>query len=287
MLGVTRSVSAPNLSVRSAGSSCSTSRYVAQSSTAESQLQRPELYDGDDSAVEEGPSYNQFRSKREQSLWLFRSYVCLLLGIQVTLASLQWLGSTYRWHPQLNPANRSLSVLLLLLSWINLTLAFIGFRRLQFTFPLNWIVFGCIFESLTLLVVCLHILEQDLTMPFVLIGIGVLVIYTLLGLWVPGFLTANLWILILASIVVFVVSSLALGYRLQMRYYVPASFCLVFFGPWAMYNSQKLFLPRQRTGYLPHQYLEAAARMFITFAFTVSGVIFAHRWSADTLDANG
>ncbi|XP_041566554.1 uncharacterized protein LOC108149452 [Drosophila elegans] len=279
MSGITRSVSAPNLSLRSVGSSFSENTRYVETESSQAGVE--------DSVVEAGTSYNIFQPQRQQSQCLFRSYVCLLLGIQVTLASLQWLGSTYRWRPQLNPANRSLSVLLFLLSWINLTLAFVGFRRLQFTFPLNWIVFGCIFESLTLLVVCLHILEQDLTWPFILIGIGVLVVYTLLGLWVPGFLTANLWILILASMVVFVVSSVALGCRLQMRYYVPASICLVFFGPWAMYNSQKLFLPSRRTGYLAHQYLEASAKMFINFAFTVSGVIFAHRMSVETLDAHG
>ncbi|XP_016998528.2 uncharacterized protein [Drosophila takahashii] len=274
MLSVTRSASAPNFSVRSLESLCSKNRYEA-----DSRLYEEEEY------VEQGTSIPKLQPRRQPSACLFRTYVCLLLGIQVTLSSLQWLGSTYRWRPQLSPANRSLSVLLFLLSWLNLTLAFIGFRRLQFTFPLNWIIFGCIFESLTLLVVCLHILELDITWPFVLIGIGVLVVYTLLGLWVPGFLTANLWILILASIVVFVVSTVALCVRLQMCYYVPASVCLVFFGPWAMFNSQKLFLPHQRTGYLPHQYLEAAAKMFINYAFTVSGLVFAHRFSVDALDA--
>ncbi|XP_016943892.2 uncharacterized protein [Drosophila suzukii] len=285
MLSVTRSVSAPNFSVRSLGSFGPKTDYEADSSLTDSQVIRTS-YVRREEYVERGTSITRIPQRCEPSRCLFRTYVCLLLGIQVTLASLQWLGSTYRWRPQLNPANRSLSVLLLLLSWINLTLAFIGFRRLQFTFPLNWIIFGCIFESLTLLVVCLHILEGDITWPFVLIGIGVLVVYTLLGLWVPGFLTANLWILILASIVVFVISSVALAIRMNMCYYVPTSVCLVIFGPWAMFNSQKLFLPRQRTGYLSHQYLEASAKMFINYAFTVSGIVFAHRFSVDTLDAH-
>ncbi|EDV58702.1 uncharacterized protein LOC6541179 [Drosophila erecta] len=280
MLGVTRSVSAPNFSVRSVGSYSSKSNYEANPSLLESQFSEGERF------VEACTSIDLFPKRRKPSTCIFRAYVFLLLVIQVVLASLQWVGSTYRWRPQLNAANRGLSVLLLLLSWINLTLAFIGFRRLQFTFPLNWIIFGCMFESLTLLVVCLHILEQDLTWPFVLIGIAVLVVYTLLGLWVPGFLTANLWILILASIVVFLVSTVALSVRLEMRYYVPASVCLVFFGPWAMYNSQKLFLRHKRSRYLTHQYMEASAKMFINYAFTVSGIIFAHRFSVDTLDAH-
>ncbi|XP_017047817.2 uncharacterized protein LOC108092665 [Drosophila ficusphila] len=279
MLGLTRSVSAPNFSVRTVESSRSTNRLEADSSVWSSQLQEEEA-----SVSSLGLS---FIRRKQPSRFVFRTYVCVLLGIEVSLGSLQWLGSTYRWRPDLNPANRSLSVLLLLLSWINLTLAFIGFRRLQFTFPLNWIIFGCIFESLTLLVVCLHILELDLTWPFVLVGIGVMVVYTLLGLWVPSFLTANLWIIILASFVVFVVSAIALYFHLQMSYYVPASLCLVFFGPWAMFNSQKLFLPHMRTGYLPHQYLEASAKMYINYAFTVSGIIFAHRLAVNTLDSHG
>ncbi|XP_017075283.1 uncharacterized protein LOC108110674 [Drosophila eugracilis] len=284
MLSVTRSASAPNFSVRSVGTCSSKSRYGVDSSFHDYDLTQRRY---EEEYVERGTSAYNFQEGREPSKCLFRTYVCLLLVLQVTLASLQWLGSTYRWRPQLNPANRSLSALLLLLSWINMTLAFIGFRRLQFTFPLNWIIFGCIFESLTLLVVCLHILEQDITWPFVLIGIGVLVVYTLLGLWVPAILTANLWILILESLLVVVVSTVALSVRLRMQYYVPTSICLVFFGPWVMYNSQKLFLPRQRTSYLSHQYLEAAIRMYITYAFTVSGIVFAHRFSVDQLDANG
>ncbi|XP_043661935.1 uncharacterized protein LOC122625939 [Drosophila teissieri] len=280
MLSVTRSVSAPNFSVRSVGSYSSKSHFEDNPSQHETQFSDRDRF------VEVATSITHIPTRRNPSTCIFRTYVCLLLVGQVTLASLQWLGSTYRWRPEMSAANRSLSVLLLLLSWINMTLAFVGFRRLQFTFPLNWIVFGCIFESLTLLVVCLHILEQDLTWPFVLIGIGVLVVYTLLGLWVPGFLTANLWILVLASIVVFLVSAVAVGFRLEMRYYVPASVCLVFFGPWAMYNSQKLFLRHKRSGYLAHQYLEASAKMFINYAFTVSGIIFAHRFSVDTLDAH-
>lgn len=280
MLSVTRSASAPNFSVRSVVTYSSTSHFEANHSVSDSPFSEVDRF------VEAATSINRFPKRRKLSSCIFRTYVCLLLVIQVILASLQWLGSTYRWKPQLSAANRGLSVLLLLISWINLTLAFMGFRRLQFTFPLNWIVFGCIFESLTLLVVCLHILEQDLTWPFVLIGIGVLLVYTLLGLWVPGFLTANLWILILASIVVFLVSTVALSVRLQMRYYVPASVCLVFFGPWTMYNSQKLFLHHKRSGYVAHQYLEASAKMFINYAFTVSGIIFAHRFSVDTLDAH-
>ncbi|XP_039492544.1 uncharacterized protein LOC120452392 [Drosophila santomea] len=278
MLSVTRS--APNFSVRSIGSYSSKSHFEANPSQQENQFSDRERF------VEVATSINHFPTRRKPSTCIFRIYVCLLLVGQVILASLQWLGSTYRWRPELSAANRGLSVLLLLLSWINMTLAFMGFRRLQFTFPLNWIAFGCIFESLTLLVVCLHILEQDLTWPFVLIGMGVLVVYTLLGLWVPGCLTAELWILVLASLVVFLVSIVALGVRLEMRYYVPASVCLVFFGPWAMYNSQKLFLRHKRSGYVAHQYLEASARMFINYACTVSGIIFAHRFSVDTLDAH-
>lgn len=278
MLGITRSVSAPNFrepnDSQQFRESPRSNQYEDVDSSSYEEFQM----------VDEATSYARIYPRRETSRLAFRSYVCLLLGIQVVLASLQWLGATYRWRPSVTSAERSLYFLLLLLSWTNLTLAFIGFRRLQFTFPLNWIVFGCIFESLTLLVMCLRLIEQDITWPFVLIGLGVLVVYTLLGLWVPGFLTGNLWILILVSMIVFVVSGVALGCGLQMRYYVPLSLCVIIFGPWAMYNSQCLFVPRKRIGYLSHQYLEAASKMFINYACTVGGIVFAYRLAAESLD---
>ncbi|XP_017019166.1 uncharacterized protein [Drosophila kikkawai] len=229
-------------------------------------------------------SFSRIHTRVETSTCAFRSYVLVLLGAQVFLSSLQWLGATYRWRPQVTPGERSLYILLLLLSWTNLTLAFIGFRRLQLSFPINWIIFGCTFESLTLLVMCLRLIEQDITWHFILIGLGVLVVYTALGAWVPAFLTANLWILIIASMIVLVVSAVALGFCLQMRYYVPLSLSVVLFGPWAMYNSQRIFVPKKQDGYMAYQYMEAASKMFINYAFTVGGIVFAYGLSAETLD---
>ncbi|XP_020810794.1 uncharacterized protein LOC110186093 [Drosophila serrata] len=278
MPGINKSVSAPDFrepnDLQLSNESFRDTRYHPEPSSEVGRLQF------DDAAT----SFSRIHARMETSTCAFRSYVFVLLGAQVFLSSLQWMGATYRWRPQVTPAERSLYCLLLLLSWTNLTLAFIGFRRLQFTFPLNWIIFGCIFESLTLLVMSVRLIEQDITWPFIVISLGVLLVYTALGLWVPGYLTANLWILILVSMIVLVVSATALGCRLQMRFYVPLSLSVMIFGPWAMYNSQRIFVPKKQPGYLAHQYLEAASRMFINFAFTVGGIVFAHGIAVNHLD---
>ncbi|EDW37288.1 GL26180 [Drosophila persimilis] len=215
---------------------------------------------------------------RGPSLLAFRCYVYVLIFAQVSLASLQWMIVTYAWKPKLYHIERNMNVLLLFLAWLNLTLGFFGFRRLQFTFPLNWIIFGCIFESLTLAVMCFSLCELALTWHFVLAGISVLLIYTLLGLWVPKMLTADLWILIFVSITVLIVSIITLLSGLAMHVYVPLTLCLVIFGPWAMYMSQKLH-SKKRSGFTTHQYLDAAAKVYINYAMTVGCIVMASHMS--------
>nr|XP_043068665.1 LOW QUALITY PROTEIN: uncharacterized protein LOC108131240 [Drosophila bipectinata] len=285
MLGITRSRSAPNLSVRTY-SYPSFESFVSRhgddswhtwSHISEDKVSYPVRAD-------QATSFTHPILYRKRSALYFRCIVFVLLGIQMALGSLQWVFTTYRWRPQFTHEERSMSVILLLLSWINLILAFIGFRRLQFTFPLNWIVFASAFESLTLLVMCLRLIELDLTWPFMLFGFVVVAYYTLLGIWVPSMLTANLWILIVASIVVVITSGVALFIRLKMHYYVPLSFCLVLFGPWAMYNSQKLFVSHMREAYMTHQYLEAAAKMYTNYAITVWALVYLYHLSDETLE---
>ncbi|ALC39956.1 CG16825 [Drosophila busckii] len=216
----------------------------------------------------------------------FLCYVYVLLLIQMMLASLQWMMATYRWRPRLESAERSFYLLLLLLSWLNLSLSFIGFRRLQLTFPLNWIIFVCLFEVLTLFVMCLSIRELDLTWPPLVLALGVLLVYTPLGLWIPPTLTANLWILILMSMTVVVAAVVALGSGLAMRFYVPITVSLIVFGPWAMYNAQKLHRTA-RLGYSRLCYLEAAAQMYVNFGCTVGGLVLVTRLAKQAMDPEG
>ncbi|XP_022220148.1 uncharacterized protein LOC111072527 [Drosophila obscura] len=215
---------------------------------------------------------------RGPSRLAFRCYVYILILAQVGLASTQWMITTYAWKPKLYPIERNMNLLLLFLAWLNLTLGFFGFRRLQFTFPLNWIIFICIFESLTLAVMCLSISDLSLTWPFVVVGIAVLVIYSLLGLWVPKMLTADLWILIFVSITVLIAAIITLASALAMHHYVPLSLCLIIFGPWAMYNSQKVHV-KKRSAFTTHQYLDAAAKVYMNFAMTVGCIAIMSRFS--------
>ncbi|EDV33144.1 uncharacterized protein Dana_GF23113 [Drosophila ananassae] len=294
MIGISRSISAPNLSVRtpphpSFGSPPHPS-FGSLTEGHEEEARYTFSHISQDSVTfpvnaDQATSYTRPIFFRHRSAFQFRCIVFALVGIQMFLGSLQWLVGMYRWRPHLTEPERSMSVILLLLSWINLVLAFIGFRRLQFTFPLNWIVFASAFESLTMLVLCLRLIELDLTWPFILFGIGILAAYTALGIWVPSFMTANLWILIVASIVVVVTSTVALLIRLKMRYYVPLSFCLVVFGPWAMFNSQKLFVVHMREGYMNHQYMEAATKMYTNYAITVGSLVYLYNLSKDILES--
>lgn len=286
MIGITRSISAPNLSVRTNSHASfgsfgtgneEESRYTWSNTSLDSESYTVH--------ADQATSYSRPILFRHRSALHFRFIVLALLGIQIFLGSLQWLVAMYRWRPHLTNAERTMSVILLLLSWGNLLLAFIGFRRLQFTFPLNWIVFASAFESLTLLVMCQRLIELDITWPFIIFGFVILAIYSAMGLWVPGFMTANLWILIVASIVVVVTSIVALLIRLKMHYYVPLSFCLVLFGPWAMYNSQKLFLSHMRETYMTHQYMEAAAKMYANYAITVWAVVYLYNLSDYILES--
>lgn len=214
----------------------------------------------------------------------FLSYVYVLLGVQVVLSTGQWLLSTYRWRPQLNGPERNFNMLLLLLTWMNLTLAFLGFRRLQLIYPLNWIIFLCMFESLTLLIMFLCVRELDLTWYIILIGLAVLLIYTPLGLWRPPCLTMNLWILIFLSITVFLTSTLALLTGLAMHLYLPLTFCVTLFGPWTMYNTFRLHVI-SRDRYSRFGYLEQAAKMYIAFGCTVGGLVVVSRIANDSIES--
>ncbi|XP_064547648.1 uncharacterized protein LOC135434855 [Drosophila montana] len=214
----------------------------------------------------------------------FLSYVYVLLVVQVALSTMQWLLSTYRWRPQLNGPERNFNMLLLLLTWVNLTLAFLGFRRLQLMYPLNWIIFLCMFESLTLLIMFLCVRELDLTWYIIVIGLAVLLIYTPLGLWRPAYLTTNLWILIFLSVTVFVTSTLALLTGLAMHLYLPLTFCVTLFGPWTMYNTFRLH-KISRDIYSRFGYLEQAAKMYIAFGCTVGGLVVVSRIASDSIES--
>jgi len=214
----------------------------------------------------------------------FLSYVYVLLLIQVFLSTLQFMCSTYRWRPLLNGAERSLYMLLLLMTWLNLTMAFFGFRRLQFSYPFNWIVFVCMFESLTLLVVCLCIREVDLGWYYILIAVTVLLIYTPLGLWIPPKMTVNIWILILLAVSVLITAIVSLASGLSMHIYVPLTACIMFFGPWTTYNSFRLHTTAQDR-YSRFRYLELAAKMYITFGCTVGGMVIVSRITNESIES--
>ncbi|SPP85762.1 uncharacterized protein LOC117587734 [Drosophila guanche] len=237
--------------------------------------------------VDKGPDQPKtiLTGARGPSRLTFRCYVYMLIIAQVGLASLQWMFATYAWKPKLHPIERNMNLLLLFLAWLNLTLGFFGFRRLQFTFPLNWIIFVCIFESLTLAVMCLSASELTLTWPYLVAAIAVLFIYSLLGLWVPRMLTADLWILIFVSITVLIASIITIAAALAMHHYVPLNLCLIIFGPWAMYNSQKVHV-KKRSGFTTHQYLDAAAKVYINFAMTVGCIAFMSHMSIYYLDGD-
>ncbi|KAM8715789.1 hypothetical protein ACLKA7_002780 [Drosophila subpalustris] len=200
------------------------------------------------------------------------------------LSSLQFLCSTYRWRPLLNGAERSLYMLLLFLTWLNLTLAFFGFRRLQFSYPFNWIIFVCMFESLTLLVVCFCIRELDLAWYYILIAVTVLLVYIPLGLWIPPKLTPNIWILILLAVSVLITTMVSLASGLSMHIYVPMTACLIFFGPWTTYNACRLHLTAQDRS-SRFRYLEMAAQMYITYGCTVGGLVMVSRIANESIES--
>jgi len=119
-----------------------------------------------DRFVEAATSINRFPKRRKLSSCIFRTYVCLLLVIQVILASLQWLGSTYRWKPQLSAANRGLSVLLLSMEILVMMalLLLVGSYLLPecpamaYLF-LTWFIF-VVLSSVLMAAVCVHVSDQ-------------------------------------------------------------------------------------------------------------------------------
>ncbi|XP_030376988.1 uncharacterized protein LOC115625899 [Scaptodrosophila lebanonensis] len=217
--------------------------------------------------------------------WYLRIRVYFLVSLLGIIASLQFLITTYRWWPNMSRNDRSFMVLMLLLACANLALTFFGFRRVQSKSPFNWIVFGMICEGFVLLAVSLSIEEHDLTWPFILVGILVMILYTLLGLYVPKALTPQLWILIFMSMTVVVSAIIALLFGLVMHLYVPLCCILIIFGPWAMHNSQKVHWT-SRTGYTRRQYLEASLKIFINFICTVSGTCLATRFTTSTIEVD-
>ncbi|XP_017858414.1 PREDICTED: uncharacterized protein LOC108610678 [Drosophila arizonae] len=233
------------------------------------------------------PYYNDYipplESERESSRIGFLSNVYVLLIVQVGVSTLQWLVATYRMRLQLSSPERNFTALVLFLIWLNLTLAFFGFRRLQLTAPINWIVFVSIFESLTLLVMCLCTHDMELTWPYIVTSIAVVLIYTPLGLWLPAFLTVNLWILIFLSISVLITSTIALVTRLAMHLYVPLTVCQMLFGPWTMYNAFQLHaIPRE--SYRRYSFLKQAAQMYIAFGCTVGGLVVVSHIANDAIE---
>ncbi|EDV94038.1 uncharacterized protein LOC6570140 [Drosophila grimshawi] len=277
-----KSASAPELYARSV----ETQTQKKKKTTASNEFHTPsghtiidapettQLEEEEEEPPQEQPSRSILSPTYSRLAFLANVYV--LLGLQVLLSTLQWLGATYRWRPSINPNERSFFVLLLLLTWLNLSLGFIGFRRLQNIYPLNWIVFACMFESLTLLIMCLSMRELDLTWYFIVIGMAVLVIYTPFGLWMPPLLPANLWILIFSSLTVVLISALALITGLAMHCYVPLCVNLMVFGPWTMYNTHKLHAI-SREYITEYSYLHLAAKMYIAYGCTVGALVIVYR----------
>ncbi|XP_068151162.1 uncharacterized protein [Drosophila tropicalis] len=297
MLGLTRSVSAPDFSQWYHYETHGHEEELERSSSPSQeglQVQKDIIFDSPRSSIvtsfqprqqatAETQTHQLLPAIKSPSFLEFRSYVYLITGIQVLLAVLQWLATTYEWQPKYNLAERSLFAIILLLIWTNLSLGFLGFRRLQFKFPLNWIIFVCIFESLTLLVMFLCITELDLTWPFMIVGILVFVIYTALGLWVPSILSADLWILIFASISVLIGAIIAMCIGLAVRFYIPLTVCMIIFGPWAMYNSQNVNRVK-RMGYCNRNYMAAAVKMYINYACTVGATVLVYRISVESVE---
>lgn len=206
----------------------------------------------------------------------FLSYVYFLFGCQVLCSVLQCLLTTYRWRPRMNKYERGFYMLMLLLSYFNLTLGFFGFRRLQVSFPFNWIIFACIFQCLTLFVILLCLLELDLTWPFIAGALVLHLIYMPLGLWEPKNLPENLWILILASFSILISAIITLITNLALHIYIPLTVAMMFFGPWAMYNVREVhriaFNQFER-----YRYLAFSTKLYTTYGFTIIGLILANR----------
>ncbi|XP_023160672.2 uncharacterized protein LOC111592588 [Drosophila hydei] len=266
--------SAPELYVRSAETQTDTKTPKAPQSNTSILVEDTSISHDTSTNTQYIPPFESgsdiFRSKPSRIGYLAQVYVLLI--IQVGMSTLQWLVATYRMRVRMSGPERNFHVLVLFLIWLNLTLAFFGFRRLQMTSPINWIVFVCIFESLTLLVMCICTYDMELTWHFIVVSVVILLIYTLLGLWLPAFLTVNLWILVFLSISVLVTSTVALVTSLAMHLYVPLVICLMLFGPWTMYNAFHLH-GDLRDSYWRCSYLRQAAKMFITFGCTVGGLV--------------
>lgn len=212
------------------------------------------------------------------SRFAFLVYVYFLFGCQVLCSVLQCLLTTYRWRPAMNKFERGFYMMIMLFSWLNLTLSFFGFRRLQISFPYNWIIFSCVFECLTLFAIFLCLLELDLTWPIIAGAVIVHLIYMPLGLWEPKNLPENIWILILVSLSIFITAIIALITNLALHIYVPLTVSMMFFGPWAMYNVQDL----HRMAYdefARYRYLAYSTKFYITYGFTIVGLVVANRFA--------
>lgn len=208
----------------------------------------------------------------------FLGYVYVMFGCQVLISSLHWIYFTYHWHPTMNSFERGFYLLLLLLSWLNLTMGFFGFRRLQISFPFNWIIVGCMFEGLTLFVIFLCLLEQDLTWLIICVAMLMQLIYVPLGFWVPDQLPENIWILILMSISIVISSIIALTTDLSLHIYIPMIIIMMLFGPWTIYNVQCLHMVAN-DDFSRFKYLEFGAKMYMTYGCSIAGLIVAIRFA--------
>lgn len=226
--------------------------------------------------------WNKRRIKRRSPITLYKpcrraflGYVYTMYGLQILFSSMQWFYATYSWHPNMNSFERGFYMLLLLLTWLNLTICFFGFRRLQIYFPYNWIIFGCMFECLTMFVIFLNLLEKDLTWLILAAVIIMQLIYVPLGLWVPEQLPENVWILIMVSISIVFSAIIALATDLALHIYIPLTVILIF-GAWTIYNVQCLHLV-SLDEFSRFKYMEFAAKMHITYGSSVAGLIVATR----------
>lgn len=208
--------------------------------------------------------------------FVFLAYVYFLFGCQVLCSVLQCLLTTYRWRPKMNKYERGFCMMMLLLTCLNLTLGFFGFRRLQIIFPFNWIIFACIFECLTLFVILLCLLALDLTWHIIIGAIVLHLIYMPLGLWEPKNLPENLWILILASISILISAIFTLITNLALHIYIPLTVSMMFFGPWVMYNVQDLHR-MSFDQFLRYKYISFSTKMYITYGLTIVGLIVSNR----------
>lgn len=205
----------------------------------------------------------------------FLGYVYAMYGLQVVLSSMQWFYATYSWNPNMSSFERGFYMLLLLLTWLNLTICFFAFRRLQVFFPYNWIIFGCMFECLTMFVIFLNLLEKDLTWLILVVVIIMQLIYVPLGLWVPEPLPENVWILIMMSISIVFSALIALATDLALHIYIPLTVILMF-GAWTIYNVQRLHQVSLDES-SRFKYIEFAAKMNITYGSSVACLIMATR----------